>query len=99
MVQIIKVEKSKRKDKKLVPILDDGKEINFGLEGSITYTEGATKEKRDNYLKRHLGNKTEKHLIENLIPSPSLLSYMLLWNTPSLNENIKILNGLWKKKF
>ena len=41
MVQIITVGKSKGKDKKLVAILDTGKQINFGLEGSINYTAGA----------------------------------------------------------
>jgi hypothetical protein len=95
---IIKVEKSDRKDKKYKAILDDGKIIHFGLDGSNTYTDGASKEKRDNYLKRHLGNKTEKHLIENLIISPALLSAYLLWNTNNLDENIKILNKMLSKK-
>ena len=38
---IIKVEKSDRKDKKYKAILDDGKIIHFGLDGSNTYTDGA----------------------------------------------------------
>lgn len=98
MVQIEKVEKSNRKNKKLKAILSDGKEVHFGLEGSFTYTDGATKEKRDSYLKRHMGNKIEKHLIENLIISPSLLSAYILWNTNDIDKNVKILNDLLKKK-
>ena len=98
MIQITKVEPSTRKDKKYQATLSTGKIIHFGLYGSNTYTDNATKQTRDNYLKRHLANKTEKHLIENLIMSPSLLSYYITWNTPSLKDNIKILNKLLEKK-
>jgi hypothetical protein len=52
---------------------------------------------RDNYRKRHLGNKIESNLINNLIMSPSLLSYYLLWGPyTELDENIKFLNNLMK---
>ena len=91
-MKILKVEKSERKGKKMKAVLDNGKEIRFGQDGSETYVEGAPKAKRDNYWKRHLGNTTEKNLIENLIMSPSLLSAYVLWNTPSLEKNIRILN-------
>lgn len=93
-IKITSINPSTRKDKKYMVILSNGKIIHFGLKGSITYTEGASKEKRDAYLKRHLGNPLEKNLIENKIISPALLSYYVLWNTPSLEENIKILNRL-----
>lgn len=98
MIQITKVEPSTRKDKKYQATLSNHKIIHFGLAGSNTYTDNATKETRNNYLKRHLASKTEKHLIENLIMSPSLLSYYITWNTPSLKDNIKILNKLLEKK-
>jgi hypothetical protein len=91
-MKILKVVKSDRKDKKLKAVLDNGKEIHFGSDVSKTYTEGATKQTRDNYLKRHLANPIEKRLIQNNVMSPSLLSAMLLWNTPSLEKNIEILN-------
>ena len=79
--------------------MDNQEEYHFGQEFSdgthpITYIDGATKEKRDNYLKRHMGNKIEAKLIQNLVPSPCLFSFYILWNTNSLNENIKILNKL-----
>jgi hypothetical protein len=94
-MKIVSLEKSNRKDKKYVVLLDDGKEYHFGLKNSITYVEGATKEKRDAFLARHLNNPLEKKLIENLVPSPALFSVYLLWNTPSLENNIKLLNRMF----
>jgi hypothetical protein len=91
-MKILKVVKSDRKGKKLKAILDNGSEVHFGSDVSQSFVEGATKQTRDNYLKRHLANPIEKRLIENNVISPSLLSAALLWNTPSLQENIKILN-------
>jgi hypothetical protein len=93
-MQILKVVKSNRKGKKYTAILDTGKEIHFGSDVSQTYVEGATKEKRSAYLKRHLANPVEKHHVENLVMSPALLSTYLLWNTSSIEKNINILNKL-----
>lgn len=75
-------------------------EIDFGLKDGVTYIDNMrTKQERQNYLARHLANPIEKKLIENLIPSPSLLSAMLLWGpTKSLKRNVDELNKLWKKK-
>ena len=45
-----------------------------------TYIDHHDKTKRANYWKRHLvANRTELHLITNLVPSPELFSAMLLW--------------------
>ena len=96
MVQIVRVEKSKVKGKKYTAIFDDNTRINFGSDVSITYSEGASSQKKYAYMKRHLANPIEKHRIENLIPSPALLSYYLLWNTPDLQYNIKLLNNKLK---
>jgi hypothetical protein len=103
MVQIIKIDRSNRLTKRFKVILDNGKEYNFGQafpdeKHPITFIDGASKEKRDAYIKRHLGNKTESQLINYLVPSPSLFSMYLLWNTNSLENNIKILNDMFKKK-
>ena len=92
-MQIIKVVKSDRKGKKLKAVIDNGKTIHFGSHMSQTYTEGATKQKRDNYMARHLANPIERNRIKNNILSPALLSASLLWNTPSLDRNIAILNN------
>jgi hypothetical protein len=94
-MKIVSLEKSNRKDKKYVVLLDDGKSYHFGLKNAITYVEGATKQKRDAFLARHLNNPLEKKLIENLVPSPALFSTYLLWNTNDLDENIKILNRMF----
>jgi hypothetical protein len=44
---------SPRKDKKLMFKMDDPKKNHFGSKTSKTYVEGASKEKRLNYIKRH----------------------------------------------
>jgi hypothetical protein len=98
--QIVSVTKSSKKGKKLKATLNDGKVINFGSSTSETFVEGASQKKRENYLKRHLANTTEKRLIENLKPSPALLSADLLWGeTNNLNQNIKMLNKRLRSKF
>ena len=92
-MQIIKVQKSDRKGKKLKAMIENGRIIHFGSDVSKTYTEGPTKQKRDNYMARHLANPIERNRIKNNILSPALLSASLLWNTPNLERNIAILNN------
>ncbi len=71
---------------------------DFGLAGGQTFIDGRTEKERENYLKRHMANKTEEKLIKNLVASPSLLSSYLLWGkSRDINENMKYLNNLWKK--
>jgi hypothetical protein len=95
---IVKVTTSPLKMKKYRATMDNGKHFDFGLKGSSTFLDHGDLVKRQNYRKRHLGNETEKKLITNLVPSPSLLSYYLLWGeTTDLQKNIKYLNSLWKK--
>jgi hypothetical protein len=74
--------------------------IDFGLKGGVTYIDNMrTTQERYNYLQRHLANPIEKKLIENLVPSPSLLSALLLWGKhKSLEKNVEELNKLWKIK-
>lgn len=93
-MKIVSLEKSTRENKKYKAVMDTGKEYHFGLKGSVTYIDGASKEKRDAFLARHMNNPLEKKLIENLVPSPALLSVYLLWNTPDIDKNVKILNRL-----
>lgn len=95
---ITRVVKSNKKGKKLTAILSNGKEVHFGSDVSQTYAEGATKEKRDNYFRRHLANPVEKSHVENLVMSPALLSAYILWNTPDIYKNIKILNEKLRSK-
>lgn len=93
-MKIVSLEKSTNKNKKYKVEMDDGSIYHFGLKNSKTYIEGASKKTRDAFLARHLNNPLEKDLIDNMTPSPALFSVYLLWATPSLENNIKILNKL-----
>ncbi len=84
------------KTKKYRAIMSDGSKIDFGLKGSSTFLDHHDKTKRHNYRVRHLANDREKYLIKNVIPSPALLSFYLLWNTGNLEHNILYLNQLLK---
>ena len=84
------------KTKKYRAIMSDGSKIDFGLKVSSTYLDHHDDRKRHNYRLRHLANDREHYLIKNVIPSPSLLSFYLLWNTGNLEHNIKYLNELLK---
>ena len=56
MNYLIDIKPSDKKTKKLKIVLSlDGKKktFHFGSKKSITYAEGATKKKRENYIKRH----------------------------------------------
>ena len=96
---IISVVPSRRKNKRFKATMDDGREFHFGFDGGSTYLDHKDKAKRDNYRKRHMANETERRLIENLVPSPALFSYWLLWGDyTDLQKNIDDLNSKWLKK-
>jgi hypothetical protein len=79
--------------------MDDGKKIDFGYDGAYTWLDGAVEKIRNAYRKRHYANTTEKQLIDNLVPSASLMSYYLIWGeSRDIKENIAKLNSMWKKK-
>jgi hypothetical protein len=100
-MKIVKIIKSPKKNKRFRVYMDDNKYYDFGLENPVigTYIDHHNKQIRENYRKRHLGNKREFELISNLILSPALFSYYLLWgDNESLNDNIKMLNNMFKNK-
>ena len=95
--KIVKLENSKIKGKRLRVTLNNGDTYDFGLKDGDTYIDEGDKEKRLNYWARHLGNPVEEYRIKNLVPSPSLFSAYLLWGeTTNLNQNVRILNKLFK---
>jgi len=97
-MRIIKLINSPRKNKRFRVFLDNGEHYDFGLDTGSTYIDHREKEKRENYRARHMGNLSEKYLIENLIPSPALFSYWLLWgDSVLLEQNLKNLNKMFKK--
>jgi hypothetical protein len=94
-MKIIKLINSPRKEKRYRVFLDNGEHYDFGLKNPTygTYIDHKDKVKREAYRARHMGNLSEKYLIENLIPSPSLYSYFLLWgDSTDLKKNIDNLN-------
>lgn len=99
---IIKLEPSPRKNKRFraYVITKDGiKMIDFGLKGGETYIDHGDKMKRKNYRARHLSNDKQFMLINELIPSPALLSFWLLWGQHTdINKNIEDLNKAWRRK-
>ena len=96
---IIDIHYSKMKNKRFVVTMDDDKKYNFGLRGGTTYVDTGDKNLRERYRKRHYANKTEKILIDNLVPSASLFAYYILWgNSTDIGDNINYLNDLWAEK-
>lgn len=96
---IVKIERSPVSLKRFRVTMDNGKHYDFGYHTGKTYIDGRTMTERENYRKRHLANPIEKRLITNLVPSPSLFAYYLLWGpSASLPKNVTHLNKLWKDK-
>ena len=97
---IIGITKSPRTNKRFRVSIkkSDGKiqTVDFGNLGSNTFIDNATEKQRENYLKRHLANATEKRLIENLTISPALMSARILWGSSrDIAKNIASLNRDW----
>ena len=88
---------SDKSNKRFVAVYKN-KKYYFGSPTGFTFIDGASEKMRDNYRKRHYANAVEKHRIDNLIVSPALLSFYVLWNTPDIKENIEILNALLEHK-
>jgi hypothetical protein len=77
---LLRVEPGKKT--KFVAHFADGTRIPFGSLTSTTYAEGATKQKRDAYLKRHQVN-------ENWAKrSRGALSRWVLWSAPTIKQGI-----------
>jgi len=103
---ITKIELSPLKNKRYRVTMDDGEHYDFGFKDPVTgrfgdtFVDNHSLTKRENYRNRHLGNKIEKILISNLIPSPSVFSYWILWGPyTSIKKNIEFLNNEWKEKY
>jgi hypothetical protein len=78
-VPYIEVALSNRPTKKIMVVIN-GRRIHFGAKNSNTFLEGATKQKRDNYRKRHslIYLKDGRRAIDFKY-SPAWLSYYILW--------------------
>ena len=93
-LKVINIIASPRKNKRFRAVLSDNSTVDFGLLNGFTYLDGASNEVKENYRKRHY-NSVEKPFIDNLVISPSLLSYYLIWGDyRDINKNMKVLNKL-----
>jgi len=86
----VRIEKSKRKNKRFVAIFEDGRKTHFGLRGGSTYIDHQDKTKRKNYLKRHVVRENWDDF-----QSAGSLSRFLLWDLPTFNASLK----KYKKRF
>jgi hypothetical protein len=81
-IEIVELLPSQAENKRFKIVLNvDGNDytFNFGAKEGSTYIDHGDEKKRENYRRRHYANKTEKYRIDNLIPSPALFSWKLLW--------------------
>lgn len=100
-MKIINIIDSPKKNKRYRIFTDDNKFYDFGLKNPVygAFIDHKNPKLRDNYRKRHLNNKNEYELISSLTPSPSLFSYYILWgDSDNINNNIKMLNNMFKNK-
>ena len=96
---IVSISPSKVKHKRFAIIMNTGKKYNFGLDTGSTYIDHHDKQIREAYRARHYANDTERQLIDNLIPSPSLFSWYILWGPyTNIEKHARHLNALWKNK-
>lgn len=84
------IKPSTRYNKRFMATFSNGKTVHFGLKGGETYIDHQDKQKRENYLKRHIKNEDWNNPY-----SPGALSRWLLWNYKTLNEN----HNYFMKKF
>ena len=83
---------SDKPTKRFVAVLGSGEKIYFGQPKGKTYIDGASDSVRANYRARHYANEAERHRILNLIISPALLSWAILWGkSHSIHKNIRSL--------
>jgi len=83
-MKFISLTNSNIKNKKLkIKFSNPEKTIHFGFKGSLTYTNGATKLQRENYLKRH---KVRENW--NKINAGSLSALILWGNSRDIQKNL-----------
>ena len=83
MVNTYTLEKSKKKNKKFVIIMDNNMSHHFGDDRYEDYTKHNDIERKKRYITR-----TIKQPQDN-IHSPAFWSLNLLWNKPTLEQSIK----------
>ena len=80
------LQKSNRKNKKFVIIMDDNMKHHFGLKDGKTFIDGRTEKERQNYIARH---KVNENWEKSGIHTAGFWSRWVLWNKPTLKDSIK----------
>lgn len=92
MIDIIDLVCSTKPNKRFHIVVTDGittKSFDFGAKNGETYIDHQDILKRSAWWARHGANQTERHRIENLIPSNALFAARLLWGKHTdLLENV-----------
>ena len=90
-IYIEKINYSNNKNKRFTSIMSNGSRVHYGLKGAKTYIDHHDKQKRENYILRHINNTNEQKYILNLDPlSPSVHSLFLLWGKyDNIDQNKK----------
>ena len=86
------LQKSNRKNKKFVIIMDDNMKHHFGQSGYEDYTIHKDIERKNRYLKRSSNQPQDN------IHSPAFWALNLLWNKPTLEQSIKDVEKRFKIK-
>ena len=83
-MKFISLEKSNRKGKRYVMVLDEPKKtLHFGSDVGSTYIDHGDKTKRENYLKRHMVNEDW-----DSVNAGSLSKFLLWGKSKSLKRNL-----------
>jgi hypothetical protein len=86
-MQLLKISKSTRKDKKMMAVfIKEGKRktVHFGASGYSDFTLNKDERRKKNYLSRHKPRENWR------VPdTPGSLSRWILWNKKSLSESIQ----------
>jgi hypothetical protein len=97
---IIKILTSDKPNKRYKIIMNNNKTYDFGYKYGNTYIDHHNKLLRYNYMVRHYNLIKERPFIDNIIPSPSLFSFYILWGPfTDIYDNINYLNNLLNKKY
>jgi hypothetical protein len=82
MSNVIRLEKSKRKDKKLAAVFPDGHRVDFGASGYSDFTLHKDPDRKKNYLSRHRNDPKS-------IRTAGGLARDILWSKPSLSDAVR----------
>jgi hypothetical protein len=90
-VELIQIEASTRKNKRLMAVFSNGKKTHFGQKDGETFIDHQDAVKRDNYISRHRVNEDWTDPT-----TASTLSRYILWERPTLSSAIRAFRDRFK---